>query len=98
MGFAELINFKRLKDPSTGEYKNYKYPEAANIPFDPAKDKYPYPQEAINLTYDGLHPSDKGNQIIADRIIKIFRRYNLPMVYNAKADGSSQTEKSTSNE
>jgi len=89
MRFDKLINFKRLKDPNTGAYKNYKYPEAANIPFNPAKDEYPYPLEAMNLTYDGLHPSDKGNQIIADRIIKIFRGFNLPMIYRAAVDDRS---------
>jgi lysophospholipase L1-like esterase len=61
----DLVNFKRLKDPATGQYVNYKFPESSTIPFDPLKDEYPYPKEAINLTFDGLHPSDKGNSIIA---------------------------------
>ena len=63
------INFKRLKDPQTGEYKNYKYPDFVGIPFNPQTDEYPYPVEAINMTYDGLHPSDKGNMIIADLLM-----------------------------
>jgi lysophospholipase L1-like esterase len=63
------INFKRLKDPQTGEYKNYKYPDFVGIPFNPQTDEYPYPVEAINMTYDGLHPSDKGNKIIADLLM-----------------------------
>ena len=65
-----LVNFKRLKDPQTGEYKNYKYPDFVNIPFNPQTDEYPYPTEAINMTYDGLHPSDKGHEVIANLLIK----------------------------
>ena len=29
------------------------------------EDEYPYPPEAADFTYDGLHPSDKGNEVIA---------------------------------
>jgi lysophospholipase L1-like esterase len=65
-----MVNFKRLKDPNTGEYKAYKYPDYVGIPFNPDTDEYPYPVEAINMTYDGLHPSDKGNEIIAEVLIK----------------------------
>jgi lysophospholipase L1-like esterase len=65
-----LVKFKRLKDPQTGMYKNYKYPDYTGIPFNPDTDEYPYPVEAINYTYDGLHPSDKGYQVIADMLIK----------------------------
>ena len=56
----KLVKFKRLKDPQTGLYKNYKYPQFIDMPFNPEKDEYPYPVESINMTYDGLHPSDKG--------------------------------------
>jgi lysophospholipase L1-like esterase len=69
-----LVNFKRLKDPTTGQYKNYKYPEFTEIPFNPENDEYPYPTEAINMTYDGLHPSDKGNQRIADMVVKALKK------------------------
>lgn len=69
-----LVNFKRLKDPTTGRYKNYKYPEFTEIPFNPENDEYPYPTEAINMTYDGLHPSDKGNQRIADMVVKALKK------------------------
>jgi lysophospholipase L1-like esterase len=65
-----LVNFKRLKDPKTGVYKNYKYPDYTGVPFNPDTDEYPYPVEAMNYTYDGLHPSDKGYQVIADLLIK----------------------------
>jgi lysophospholipase L1-like esterase len=70
-----LVNFKRLRDPQTKVYKNYRYPDYINIPFDPASDEYPYPPEAINMTYDGLHPSDKGFTIIANLLIKIMSKY-----------------------
>lgn len=65
-----MVNFKRLKDPQTGKYENYTYPGYTAVPFDPENDEYPYPVEAINMTYDGLHPSDKGYQVIADMLIK----------------------------
>lgn len=64
-----MVNFKRLKDPATGEYKNYTFPEYTTIPFDPEKDEYPYPKEAANMTYDGLHPSDKGYEVIAEMLV-----------------------------
>lgn len=65
-----MVNFKRLKDPATGVYKNFTYPDYTTIPFDPEKDEYPYPIEAVNMTYDGLHPSDKGYEAIANLLIK----------------------------
>jgi lysophospholipase L1-like esterase len=70
-----MINFKRLKDPKTGVYKNYKYPNFVGIPFNAATDEYPYPIEAVNMTYDGLHPSDKGNAKIAKMVDKVLKRY-----------------------
>jgi lysophospholipase L1-like esterase len=70
-----LVKFKRLKDPETGLYKNYPYPGFVNIPFNPETDEYPYPAEAIDMTYDGLHPSDKGYEIIAAMLIKIMKKY-----------------------
>ena len=68
-----IVKFKRLKDPSTGSYKNYTYPEFKNIPFDPASDEYPYPADAIDMTYDGLHPSDTGYRVIASMILNVIR-------------------------
>ena len=70
----DLVCFERLKDPATGKYKDFKYPEFENIPFNPETDEYPYPPEAANITYDGLHPSDKGNEIIANILIKLLRK------------------------
>jgi lysophospholipase L1-like esterase len=74
MSYEQLVRFKRLKDSATGEYKNYPYPQFIGLPFDPNKDEYPYPLESINITYDGLHPSDKGYQIIAESLVKIFKK------------------------
>ncbi len=68
MNMDNIVNFKKLKDPSTGAYKNYNYPDFTEIPFSPETDEYPYPPEAVNMTYDGLHPSDKGYQVIADML------------------------------
>jgi lysophospholipase L1-like esterase len=69
-----VVKFKRLKDESTGLYRNYSYPEYIGIPFHPGVDDYPYPVDAIGFTYDGLHPSDKGYQIIADMISDVFKK------------------------
>jgi lysophospholipase L1-like esterase len=74
LDLTHLVKFKRLKDTASGTYVNYPYPESTRIPFNPATDDYPYPIEAIGLTYDGLHPSDKGNAIIADAIMKVFKQ------------------------
>ncbi|MGF7072796.1 SGNH/GDSL hydrolase family protein [Mucilaginibacter sp. R-33] len=73
----DLVRFKRLKDPKNGMYRNYIYPQSVGIPFDPKNDEYPYPPAAVNLTYDGLHPSDKGNVIIADAVTQVFKQLGL---------------------
>lgn len=70
----KLVKFKRLKDPQTGTYKNYKYPDFIDVPFNPETDEYPYPFDAIDMTYDGLHPSDKGYEVIAERLVKILKK------------------------
>lgn len=75
MKLKNLVKYKRLKDPQTNSYKNYPYPEFIGIPFNPAADEYPYPVEAIDITYDGLHPSDKGYDIIAGMLVKIMKKY-----------------------
>lgn len=72
-----MVKFKRLKNPKTGKYVNYRYPAFVNIPFDPENNEYPYPLDAVNLTFDGLHPSDKGNAIIASALADVFRRLGL---------------------
>jgi len=70
-----MVKYKRLKDTATGQYKNYPYPAYVNIPFNPEKDEYPYPLEAVNMTYDGLHPSDKGYEAIAKMLVKVMKKY-----------------------
>ena len=75
MDVKHLVKFKRLKDPKTGEYKNFRYPDYIGIPFDPDKDEYPYPVEAIDITYDGLHPSDKGYEMISKMLIKVMKKF-----------------------
>jgi lysophospholipase L1-like esterase len=75
MGLKNLVVYKRLKDPQTaGAYRNYSYPDFINVPFNPETDEYPYPVDAINITYDGLHPSDKGYEIIAEMLVKVLGR------------------------
>ncbi len=65
-----MVKFKRLKEPSAETYRDYRYPDFIDVPFDPENDAYPYPPEAIDMTYDGLHPSDKGNAAIAKLLVK----------------------------
>jgi lysophospholipase L1-like esterase len=70
-----LVKYKRLKDPQNSVYTNYPYPDFINIPFNPETDEYPYPPESIKMTYDGLHPSDKGYQVITKELVKIMKKY-----------------------
>jgi len=70
MTLDNLVKYKRLKDPATGQYKNYSYPDFIDIPFNPETDEYPYPTDAIDMTYDGLHPSDKGYEVIARMLLE----------------------------
>lgn len=74
MTAENVVKFKRLKDPQTGEYKNYTYPEYVEIPFNADTDEYPYPAESIDMTYDGLHPSDQGYDIIANMLIDLLKK------------------------
>src|SRR4051812_6552088 len=70
-----MVKYKRLKDPKTGIYKNYPYPDYTDIPFNPETDEYPYPVDAIDMTYDGLHPSDKGFTVITNLLVKVMKKY-----------------------
>lgn len=72
----DLVKFKWLKDPVTRVYKKYSYPAFVEIPFNPKTDEYPYPVNAIAMTYDGLHPSDAGYKVIADELIKHLKEFN----------------------
>lgn len=71
LAVPHLVKFKRLKDPQTGAYKNYRYPDYVDIPFNPDTDEYPYPADAIDMTYDGLHPSDKGYEVITEKLVQV---------------------------
>jgi lysophospholipase L1-like esterase len=74
MTLENLVKFKRLKDPATGEYKNYPYPAFVDVPFNPETDEYPYPPAAIDMTYDGLHPSDKGYAVISRMVSDVMKK------------------------
>jgi lysophospholipase L1-like esterase len=69
-----IVKYKRLKDPQTGAYKNYTYPDYIDIPFNPEADEYPYPADAIDMTYDGLHPSDKGYAVITEMLVTVMKK------------------------
>lgn len=69
-----LVKFKRLKNPANGLYTNYPYPTFIDIPFQPGADEYPYPVESIAMTYDGLHPSDEGYDLISRKLIKVLKK------------------------
>jgi lysophospholipase L1-like esterase len=71
----QLVKFKRLKDRQKGEYTNYAYPEFIGLPYNPETDEYPYPVEAIDKTYDGLHPSDKGYALISRKLVKVMKKF-----------------------
>ena len=74
MTVENTVKYKRLKDPTTGLYRNYPYPDYIDISFNPEIDEYPYPIGAVDMTYDGLHPADKGYEIIASMIVKVIRK------------------------
>ena len=74
LAVKHMVHYKRLHDPATGAYKNYAYPEYVGVPFNPEADEYPYPVDAVDMTYDGLHPSDKGNAYIAKKVAKVMRK------------------------
>jgi lysophospholipase L1-like esterase len=74
LAIPRLVHYKRLKDPQSGAYREYPYPAYTSIPFDPSTDEYPYPEAAMGMTFDGLHPSDRGNAEIASRLTKALKR------------------------
>lgn len=73
LSHPHLVKFKRLKDPQTNTYKNYAYPDFIGKPFDPEKDEYPYPEASVDMTFDGLHPSDEGYKVITKMLVKEIR-------------------------
>lgn len=74
LDLKRLVKYKRLKNPQTGVYENYKYPSFIDVPFNPETDEYPYPVEAIDKTYDGLHPSDKGYALISRQLVREIKK------------------------
>lgn len=72
-----MVKFKRIKDQSTGQYVNLKYPDYVDKPFNPEKDEYPYPVESIAMTYDGLHPSDEGYAKITGMLVEVFSKLKV---------------------
>lgn len=75
LALKKLVKYKRLKNPQTGQYTNFTYPKFIDVPFNPETDEYPYPVDAINMTYDGLHPSDKGYALISRQLEKVIKKY-----------------------
>lgn len=73
LSLDRLVKFKRVKD-STGMYQDLPYPKFIGVPFNPETDQHPYPPEAIDMTFDGLHPSDAGNEIIAGKLAKALKK------------------------
>ena len=74
LAVPHLVHFKRLKDSTAGgAYRNYPYPDYIGVPFSPS-DEYPYPPEAMDMTYDGLHPSDAGHAVIAEKLIRVMKK------------------------
>jgi lysophospholipase L1-like esterase len=74
LSIAKLVAFKHLKDPATGAYKNFPYPDYIGVPFNPDTDEYPYPVESVRMTYDGLHPSDAGYEVISKLLVKVLKK------------------------
>lgn len=72
LSLRQAVKFKYMRDPKTYEYKEYTYPDYVDIPFSEG-DEYPYPVKAIDVTYDGIHPSDKGCAIIAEMLAKVIK-------------------------
>ncbi|MDD4849329.1 MAG: SGNH/GDSL hydrolase family protein [Gemmiger sp.] len=60
---GNAVHFKRVR--RAGAICELPYPQFVDLPFDPVADPYPYPEAAVALTYDGLHPSDEGCEILA---------------------------------
>jgi lysophospholipase L1-like esterase len=74
LAVPHLVHFKRLKDTATGVYKDLAYPAYIGVPYHPATDEYPYPAEAVDMTYDGLHPSNAGCAVIAEKLVKVLKK------------------------
>ena len=58
------VRFRRVRRGDHTE--DLSYPDYIGMPFSPGNDPYPYPPEAAWMTYDGLHPTDAGCEILAE--------------------------------
>lgn len=69
---GNAVRFMRVLTKE-GTIRDLVYPEYCEWTYDP-HGPYPYPKEAWDMTYDGLHPSDKGAEriaeVLADSIVK----------------------------
>lgn len=59
-----VVHFKRVR--KDGKILKLPYPEYVGVLCDLENDPYPYPKDAVYMTYDGLHPSDMGSEKIAE--------------------------------
>lgn len=73
LDYRDLVKYNYSLDKASGKYLKVKYPKNKNLSFNPETDQYPYPIDAILMTFDGLHPSDAGNTTIAKEIVKKFK-------------------------
>lgn len=73
LSLKKLVKFKRVKD-SSGTYKDLPYPAFVGVPFNSETDEHPYPTDAIGMTFDGLHPSDAGNAVIAKKLASVLQK------------------------
>lgn len=69
------VKYKRIKE--NGTYQNLGYPQYVGKSFDAKNDEYPYPLDAVDMTYDGLHPSDKGYEVIAAKLIRVMKKLTV---------------------
>lgn len=74
MTLDNMVKFKHVKDPATGLYKDLTYPDCIQYPFNPDTDEYPYPASSMDMTFDGLHPSDKGYAVITSMLVKELKK------------------------
>ena len=66
------VAFKRLL--VDGQVQDIPYPVYLETSYIPGTAPYPYPAEAAGMTYDGLHPSDQGNERIAQILSEVMER------------------------
>ena len=67
------VKFKRCY--LHGKLVDLPYPNYRQGLYDPEAGVYPYPKEAANMTFDGLHPSDLGAEKLSEIIFEGMRNY-----------------------